>query len=119
MHKPPSTRLPRSSCDLGGRFHVHRMKLITSVLNVETDRVNNAVGTSNGCLHGALVMCVRSDLLDCSVLARPAMPRDYADPSAGVAQVAHNTTANKASSAKHCDTAQCAFRRTILWDASD
>src|SRR5262252_1615062 len=119
MHKPPNTRLPRSSCDLGSRFHVHRMKRITSVLNVETDRVDNAVGTGNGCLHGALVMCVRSDLLDCSVVARPAMPRNYADPGAGVAQMAHDTTANKASSAKHRDAAHCAFRQMILWDPGD
>jgi hypothetical protein len=51
------------------------MKSVTSVLNVETDRVDNTVGTGNGCLYGALVMCVRGDLLDASVLARRAMRR--------------------------------------------
>ena len=33
-----------------------------------------SVGPGYGCLHGALVMCVRGDLFDSSILARPAMP---------------------------------------------
>jgi hypothetical protein len=77
------------------------------------------VGTGNGCLHGALVMCVRGDLFDTSILAQPAMARDYADPGAGLAQMAHDTTANKASSAKHGDAAHSAIRQMIPWDAID
>jgi hypothetical protein len=56
-------------------------------------------------------MCVRGDLFDSGVLASPAMPRDYSDTGAGVAQMAHNTTANKASSAKHGDAVHCAIRQ--------
>src|SRR5262249_31017239 len=107
------------SCDLGGSFHVHRTKSVTSVFNVETDRVDNTVSTGNGCLDGALVMCVCGDLLDSGVLAPPAMARDNADPGAGLAQVAHDTTANKASSAKHRDAAHSAIRQMILWGAID
>ena len=93
------------------------MKRITSVLNVETDRVDNTVGTGNGYLHGAFVMCVRGDLFDSIVLAQPVMPRDYAHPGAGLAQMAHNTTANKAGPAKHSCAAQSRIRQMILCDA--
>src|SRR5215831_5647041 len=92
VHKTLNPRLSRSSCDFGGRFDVHRMKSVTSVLNIETDRVDNTVGTGNDCLHGTLVMRVRGDLLDSSVLAWPAMPRDCAHSGAGIAQMAHDTT---------------------------
>src|SRR5262249_58327861 len=76
-------------------------------------------GTGKGCLYRALVMCVRSDLLDSSVLAQLAMPRDYAHPGAVIAQTAHNTTANKAGSAKHGCAAHSLIRQTILCDALD
>jgi hypothetical protein len=45
------------------------MKCITSVLNVETDRVDNTVGAGNGCLDGTFVMCVRGDRFDTLVFA--------------------------------------------------
>ena len=95
------------------------MKSVTSVLNVETDRVDNTVGTANGCLYGVLVMCVRGDLLDSSVLARRAMPRDCAHSGTGVAQMAHDTTANKAGAAEHGCAAQSPIRQMILRDALD
>ena len=76
------------------------VKRITSVLNVEADRVDNTVGAGNGCRHGAFVMCVRGDLFNSIVLSQPGMPRDYAHPGAGLAQMAHDTTANKAGPAK-------------------
>ena len=41
-------------------------------------------------------MCVRGvDLFDSIVLARPGMPRDHAHPGAGLAQMAHDTTARQ------------------------
>src|SRR6516225_4905792 len=115
MHKPSNTRLARSSRDLCGYFHVHRMKSVSSVLDVETNRVDNTVGTGNGYLHGALVVCVRGDLFNSRVLAPPAMPRDNADPGVRIAQTAHDTTANKASSAKHGDAVHCAIRQMSFW----
>ena len=42
-------------------------------------------------------MCVGSDLFDAIVLGPPTMPRDHAHPSAGLAQMAHDATANKAA----------------------
>src|SRR6516164_7889504 len=111
VHKALNARLSRRSCDFGGRVHVHRMKSVTSVFNIETDRVDNSVGTGNGCLHGTLVMCVRGDLLDSSVLAQPAMPRDCAHSGTGVAQMAHDTTANKAGPAKHACAAHSLIRQ--------
>jgi hypothetical protein len=95
------------------------MKRITSVLNVEADRVDNTVGTGNGCLHGAFVMCVRGDLFDSTVFAQSVMPRDYAHPGAGLAQMAHDTPANKAGPAKHGCAAQSPIRQMILCDALD
>jgi hypothetical protein len=95
------------------------MKSVASLFNAETDRVDNTVGTGNGCLHGALVMCVRGDLFDSGVLAPPTAPRDYADSGAGVAQMAHDTTANKAGPAKHGYAADSLIRQTILCDAVD
>ena len=54
------------------------------MLNVETNRVDNTLGTGNGRLHGPLVMCVRGDLFDSIVFAQSAMPRDYAHSGAGL-----------------------------------
>jgi hypothetical protein len=95
------------------------MKRITSVLNVETNRVDNTVGTDNGCLHGAFVMCVRGDLLDSSVLAQLATPRDYTHPGAGLVQMANDATADKAGPAKHSYAAHSPIRQMILCDAHD
>jgi hypothetical protein len=96
------------------------MKSVTSVFNVETDRVDNTVGTGNGRLHGALVMCVRGDLFDTSILGQPAMARDYADPGAGLAQMSPDTPANKASSAKHGNAVHSAIlRQATVCDAGD
>jgi hypothetical protein len=89
------------------------------VLNVETDRVDNTIGTSKGDLHGALVSCVRGDLFDSIVLALSAMSRDYSHPSAGLAQMAHDTTANKAGPAKYGCAAHSLIRQLILCDAVD
>src|SRR6267154_6133671 len=119
MHKPPDPCLPRSSCDLAGRFHMHRVKRITSVLNVETDRVDNAVGAGNGGRHGAFVMDVGGDLFDAIVLDPPTMPRDHAHPGARLAQLAHDATANKAGPAKHGCAAHSLIRQMILCDALD
>src|ERR1700682_5295916 len=119
MHKPPDPCLPRSSCDLAGRFHVHRVKRIASMLNVETDRVDDAVGTGNGGGHGASVMGVGGDLFDAIVLGLPRMPRDQAHPGAGLAQMAHDATADKAGPAKHGCAAYSPIRRMILCDALD
>ena len=43
---------------------MHRMKRITSMLDIEADRVDNAVGTHNGGLYGALVVCIGGDLFE-------------------------------------------------------
>src|SRR5262245_50262809 len=95
------------------------MKRIGSVLNVETDHVDNAVGTGNGCLRGTFVMCVRSEMFDSILPAQPAMPRDHPHPGAGHAQMVHNTTANKTGPAKHGCAPHSAIRRMILWGAPD
>jgi hypothetical protein len=108
-----------SSCDFGANFDVHRTKRIASLLNVKTDRVDNILGTGNGCLYRALVMYIRDDLLGSSVLAQLAMARDYADSGAGLAQMAHDRMANKAGPAKHGCAAHSAIRQTILCGALD
>src|SRR5262249_47512811 len=95
------------------------MKSVASLFNVETDRVDNPVGTGNGCLHGALVTCVRSDLFDSSVPAQLAMTRDYAHPGAVIAQMAHDTTANKAGPSKHDCAAHSLILQMIPCDALD
>jgi hypothetical protein len=69
------------------------MKSLSSVLNVETNRVDNTLGAGNGRLHGPLVMCVSGDPFDTSILAQPTMARDYAHPGARLGQMAHDTTA--------------------------
>src|ERR1700730_12367786 len=43
---------------------MHRMKRITSMLDIEADRVDNAVGTRNGGLYGALVVRIGGDLFE-------------------------------------------------------
>src|SRR5262245_244298 len=53
------------------------MKSITSVLDVETDCVDNAIGAGNGGRHGAFVMCVGGGLFDAIVLGPGIVPRDH------------------------------------------
>src|SRR5215475_7625204 len=101
MHEPPNPCLPGSSCDLAGRLHMHRAKRITSVLNVETDRVDSALGTGKCGLHAAFVMYIGRDLLDAIVLGAPLMPRDYPHLGAKLVQTAHDATTYKAGPAKH------------------
>src|SRR5215470_7644914 len=113
MHKSPNACLPRSFCDLAGRFHVHRVKRVTSVLNVETDRVDGAVGTGKGGLHAAFVTRVGGDLFDAIVLSAPLMPRDYAHLGADLVQIAHDATTYKTGPAKHCCAAYFSIRQMI------
>src|SRR5262249_57858761 len=89
------------------------MKSVASLFNVETDRVDNTVGTGNGCLHGALVTCVLSDLFDSSVPAQLALTRDYARPGAVIAQMGHDPTANEAWPSKHDCAAHSRIRQLI------
>ena len=80
---------------------MHRVKRFASMLNVETDRVDDAVGTGNGGRHGTFVMCVGGDLFDAIILSPPTMPRNDAHPGAGLARMADDATADKAGPAKH------------------
>jgi hypothetical protein len=95
------------------------MKRVTSVLNLETDRIDNTVGTGNGRRHGTFVMCVGSDLFDAIILSPPTMPRNDAHPGAGLTQIAHDATADKAGPAKHSYAAHSPIRQMILCDAHD
>src|SRR5215470_7155323 len=117
MHKSPNACLPRSSCNLAGRFHMHRVKRVTSVLKVETDRVDSAVGTGKCGLHASVVMCVAGDLFDAIVLGAPRTPRDYAHRDADLPQIAHDATTYKTGPAKHCCAAHTSIRQMILCDA--
>lgn len=40
------------------------MECIASVLDVQANRVDHAIGARNGGLYGALVVCVGGDLFD-------------------------------------------------------
>jgi hypothetical protein len=48
------------------------MKRITSMLDIEANRVDNAVGTHNGALDGALG--IGGDLFEAVALGPPSMP---------------------------------------------
>jgi hypothetical protein len=50
------------------------MKRIASMFDVEADRVDNPVGTRNGGLDGALVVCIGGDLFEAVALGPPRMP---------------------------------------------
>ena len=65
------------------------------------------------------VMGVGGDLFDAVVLGPPTLPRDHAHPGAGLAQMAHDATANKASSPKHGYAAHSLIDPMILGDALD
>jgi hypothetical protein len=56
---------------LAAVFDVHRMECIASVLDVQANRVDHAIGARNGGLYGALVMCVGGDLFDVVALSPP------------------------------------------------
>jgi hypothetical protein len=49
------------------------MKCVASTLDVQTDRIGDAVGARNGGLYGALVMCIGGDLFDVVALGPPRM----------------------------------------------
>jgi hypothetical protein len=50
------------------------MKRITRLLDIEADRVDNALGTHNGALDGALVACIGGDLFEAVALDSLRMP---------------------------------------------
>src|SRR5215467_9069312 len=81
------------SGDPCGRFHMHRMKRIASLLDIEADRVDNAVGTNNGGLYGALVVRIGGDLFEAVALGPPRTSRGDAHRGAGGAQMARDATA--------------------------
>jgi hypothetical protein len=95
------------------------MKRITSMLNIEADRVDNAVGTHNGGLYGALVVRIGGDLFEAVALGPPRMPRGDAHCGAGPAQMAGHATANKASPAEHRYAAYFSIHPVILRSAVD
>jgi hypothetical protein len=72
------------------------MECVASVLDVQANGVDHAIGARNGGLYGALVVCVGGDLFDLVALP-PRMPRGDAHRGAGLAQIAHDATANKAT----------------------
>src|SRR5262249_59030377 len=65
---------PRRSGDSCRRFHVHGMERICAMLDVEADRVDDAVGTRDGGLHGALVVGIGGDLLEAVAPSLARMP---------------------------------------------
>ena len=95
------------------------MECIASVLDVQANGVDHAIGARNGGLYGALVVCVGGDLFDVVALSPPGMPRGDAHRGAGLAQIAHDATANKASSPKHGYAAHSLIDPMILGDALD
>src|SRR5262249_33935484 len=99
--------------------HMHRVKCIASMLDVETDSVDNAVSAGNGGLRRALVICIGGDLLDAAVLQPPGMPRGDAHGDAGLVQIARDATANKAGPAKYGHAAHLPIHPAILRDARD
>src|SRR4029077_1725620 len=95
------------------------MKCIASMLDVQTDRVDNTVGADHGGFYGTLVMCIGSDLFDAVALSPQRMPRGASHRGAGLAQLAHDATTKKTSPAKHGYTAHFQVRRAIRRDALD
>jgi hypothetical protein len=70
------------------------MECVASVLDVQANGVDHAIGARNGGLYGALVVCVGGDLFD---LVAPPGCREATRRGAGLAQIAHDATANKAT----------------------
>jgi hypothetical protein len=93
------------------------MKRITSMLDVQADRVDNPVGTRNGGLDGALVVCICGDLFEAIALGPPRMPWGDAHRGAGPAQMVRDSTANKPSPAEHRYAANFSIHPVILRDA--
>ena len=56
------------------RFHVHRMECFASVLDVQADRVDHAIGARGSSLYGALVVCIGANLFNVGVISLPRMP---------------------------------------------
>ena len=93
------------------------MKRITSMLDIEANRVDNAVGTHNGALDGALVACIGGDLFEAVALGPPSMPRGDAHRHAGPAQMLRDPPADKPSPAEHRYAAYVSIHPVILRDA--
>src|SRR5262249_29423170 len=119
VHDPFGPGPPRRSGDPCGRFHVHRMKRITSMLDIEADRVDDAVGTHDGGLHGALVVRIGGDLFEAVAVGPLRMPRGDAHRDAGPVQMARDATTDKASPAEHRYAAYVSIHPVILRDALD
>src|SRR5262249_50339784 len=100
VHEPFGPGPPRRSGDPCGRFHVHRMKRICAMLDVEADRVDDAVGTCDGGLYGALVVGISGNLLEAVAPSLARMPRGDAYRGAAAAQTARGATASKTRPAK-------------------
>jgi hypothetical protein len=90
------------------------MKRVTSMLDIEADRIDNAVGTRNGGLYGALVVRIGDDLFEAVAVGPPWMPRDDARRDARPVQTARDTTADKAGSAEHRYAAYVSIHPVIL-----
>ena len=95
------------------------MKCIASVLDVEADCVDHAIGARNGSLYGALVMSIGGDLFDLVALSPARMPRGDAHLGAGLAQIVLDTTAKKASPPKHRYAAHCPIYPMVRGNALD
>src|SRR5262245_66073455 len=93
------------------------MKRVASMLDIEADRVDHAVGTRNGGLHGALVVRIGGDLFEAVALGRPQMPLVDAHRRAGPAQMARDATGNKTSPADHRYAAYLSIHPVILLHA--
>ena len=89
------------------------------MLDVETYRVDYAIGAHNGGFYGALVMCIGGDLFDVVALSSPRMPRGDAHRGAGLAQLLHDAIAKKASPPKHCYAAHRPIYPMIWRNALD
>ena len=64
----------RATLDPSGRFDVHRMECIASVLDEQANRADHAIDARNGGLYGAFVMCVSGDLFDVVAISPTRMP---------------------------------------------
>jgi hypothetical protein len=95
------------------------MKRITSMLDIEADRVDNAVGAHNGALDGAIVVCIGGDRFEVAALGPPRMPRGDAHRGARSAQMTRDATTNKPSPAEHRYAANFSIHPVILRDALD
>jgi hypothetical protein len=95
------------------------MKRIRSMLDIEADRVDNAIGTRNGGLYGALVVCIGSDLFEAVALGPPRMPRGDSHRDARPVQTARDATSDKAGPAEYRYAAYVSIHPVILRHALD